>query len=332
VSTPTLGRLIDRYLEYLELERSLSKHTLRAYRGDLEGFVGFLASEYAQAEALAPQAVDPTAVRSFLASMARRGLSRKSQGRALSAVRGLFRYASREGFVERNPAAGIPTPKTPKTLPRHLRPHEIEALLAAPGGREGPLAVRDAALLELLYATGLRVSELVSLDWRDLDLDGRVLRVLGKGGKERMVPFGRQAVSALRRWIDEWDGVRAQAEKGPAEEPVWLNYRGERLSVRSVRRVVDRAVEDAALAAGVHPHTLRHTFATHLLEVGADLRSIQELLGHASLSTTQRYTHLDVDRLLTVYRQSHPRARSKGHPSSAPAATGRGSADPGNAE
>ncbi|HVS13383.1 MAG TPA: tyrosine recombinase XerC [Thermoanaerobaculia bacterium] len=301
---------IDRYLEHLELERGLSAHTVRAYRGDLEGFLAFLRADYHGRERVTPPEVDAAAVRSFLAWLARRGLGRKSQGRALSAVRGLFRWASREGLVESNPATGIPTPKAPKTLPRHLRPHEIEALLDAPAGRDGPLAVRDRALLELLYATGLRVSELVSLDWRDLDLDGRVLRVLGKGGKERMVPFGRQAAAALRAWLQEWDALRAGATHPDPGEPVWLNYQGTRLSVRSVRRVVDRAVEEAALAAGVHPHTLRHTFATHLLEVGADLRSIQELLGHASLSTTQRYTHLDVDRLLSVYRQSHPRARA----------------------
>jgi integrase/recombinase XerC len=318
-----VDRLIDRYLEHLELERSLSPHTLRAYRGDLDDFAGFLASETGPGTRVEPQSVDTTAVRAFLASLARRGLSRKSQGRALSAVRGLLRYAAREGIVDSNVAAGIPTPKAPKTLPRHLRPHEIEALLAAPRTRTGPLARRDAALLELLYATGLRVSELVSLDWRDLDLDGRVLRVLGKGGKERMVPFGRPAAATLSDWLQDWDGVRAEATRPEAGDPVWLNHRGGRLSARSVRRIVDRAVADAALAAGVHPHTLRHTFATHLLEVGADLRSIQELLGHASLSTTQRYTHLDVDRLLTVYRQSHPRARSEGRSSaSAPTADG----------
>ncbi|HVS63031.1 MAG TPA: tyrosine recombinase XerC [Thermoanaerobaculia bacterium] len=307
-----MDRLIERYLEHLELERGLSEHTLRAYRSDLESFAGFLAGEGAGAGdgQIDPRSIDATSVRAFLAWMTRRGLSRKSQGRALSAVRGLFRYASREGIVDSSPAAGIPTPKAPRTLPRHLRPHEIEALLEAPRARDGPLGVRDRALLELLYATGLRVSELVSLDWRDLDLDGRVLRAFGKGGKERMVPYGRAAAAALREWLEEWDSVRAQATGAADGEPVWLNYQGGRLSARSVRRVVDRSVEGAALAAGVHPHTLRHTFATHLLELGADLRSIQELLGHASLSTTQRYTHLDVDRLLTVYRQSHPRARS----------------------
>jgi integrase/recombinase XerC len=178
--------------------------------------------------------------------------------------------------------------------------------LEAANGDE-PLARRDSAILELLYASGLRVSELADLDWPDLNLKARTLRVMGKGGKERMVPFGKPAAQALTRWMQVWEDVRAPAQ-GP-EEPVFLNYRGTRLSARSVRRIIDRYVEKAALAAGVHPHTLRHTFATHLLEGGADLRTIQELLGHSSLSTTQKYTHLELERLLQVYREAHPRAK-----------------------
>ena len=311
-----MDRLIRRFLEHLGEERAFSPHTLRAYRADLERFLAFLATEFLGRPAIEiePSDVDALAVRSYLAALHRRGVGRKSQGRALSAVRSLFGFAAREGVVAANPARGIPTPKAPRNLPRHLRPGEIEQLLDAPAadGREGPLPARDRALLELLYATGLRVGELVSLDWRDLDLSARVLRVLGKGGKERMVPFGRQAASALRDWLGAWEAVRevAAPDADEREEPVFLNYRGGRLSARSVRRLLDRHVEAAALAAGVHPHTLRHTFATHLLENGADLRSIQELLGHASLSTTQRYTHVEIERLLAVYRDSHPRARA----------------------
>ena len=175
------------------------------------------------------------------------------------------------------------------------------------------MAPRDRAILELLYAAGLRVSELVSLDWNDLDIGGRTLRVVGKGGKERMVPFGQPAAEALRTWLGDWDLIRSRAPSESAEdslaEPVFLNFKGGRLTDRSVRRIIDRAVDESALSLGVHPHALRHTFATHLLEGGADLRAIQELLGHASLSTTQRYTHLDIDRLLHVYRESHPAAR-----------------------
>lgn len=307
-----LESLVGRYLRFLAEERNLSPHTVRGYAGDLERFVAFLVEFLGTpAKALEPGTLDRLAVRSFVASMARSGLARTSQGRALSAVRGLFRYGVREGVIAANPAHGVKTPKAPKTLPRHLRPGEIETVIEAAGvsDREAPeLDRRDRAILELLYATGLRVGELVSLDWPDLDLSARVLRVLGKGGKERMVPFGRPAETALRDWLADWEAVRSRLEDADTAEPVFLNHRGGRLTARSVRRIVDRAVETGAVAAGVHPHTLRHTFATHMLEAGADLRSIQELLGHSSLSTTQRYTHLDVDRLLNVYRQSHPKA------------------------
>jgi integrase/recombinase XerC len=239
--------------------------------------------------------------------MTREKLEKSSQGRALSAIRSLFRFACREGMLAANPAQGVRTPKMQKTLPRHLRPGEIENLLEAPDASE-PLGRRDRAILELLYATGLRVSELVGLDWGAIDLANRVLRVMGKGSKERMVPFGRPAVAALREWLEVWEEVRGPGQE-PESEPVFLNRFGGRLTDRSVRRILDRHVAAAAIAAGVHPHTLRHTFATHLLENGADLRAIQELLGHSSISTTQKYTHLEVETLLSVYRGAHPRAR-----------------------
>jgi len=306
-----MRRLIHRYLEHLQGERQVSPQTLRAYERDLLTFHEFLARDFLgkEPEAVRPQDVDPLAVRSFLAALTRKGLSKRSQGRTLSAVRSLFRFACREGTLEANPAQGVRTPKFPKTLPRHLRPGEIETLVEAPEAGDGPLALRDRAILEILYATGVRVSELTGLDWRDIDLSSRVLRVMGKGSKERMVPFGRPAADALRAWLAVWEGVRGARSEDHGEEPVFLNNRGGRLSIRSVERTIDRWVEASALAKGVHPHTLRHTFATHLLENGADLRGIQELLGHASLSTTQKYTHLEVERLLAVYRDAHPRAR-----------------------
>jgi integrase/recombinase XerC len=300
--------LIERFLEHLVLERGLSEHTATAYRADLTRFLDFLAREFLErpADGLSPADADVLAVRSFLAALARDGLGKRSQGRALAALRAFFRWACRVGEASANPAARVRTPKAPKTLPRHLRPGEIETLLEAPEG-DAPATRRDRAILELLYATGLRVSELVSLDWDDLDLKERVLRVVGKGGKERMVPFGRPARDALLAWRERFSALAGRAWSG--DDPVFLNTRGGRLTDRSVRRVLDRWVATTAEARGVHPHTLRHTFATHLLENGADLRTIQELLGHASLATTQRYTHVDVERLLSVYRESHPRAR-----------------------
>ncbi len=301
--------LTPEFLQHLELERNLSPHTLRAYTGDLERFLAFLVGYLGAApKDLVPEAVEPAAVRAFMAAMGRDGLSRRSRARALSTVRTLFAFACREGRLAANPAAGVRTPKQEKTLPRHLRPGEVEDLMESPDD-DGPLARRDRALLELLYATGLRVGELVSLDWGDIDLTGRVLRVLGKGGKERMVPFGGPAAAALAAWLEDWGTLRRPGAH--SAEPVFLNHRGGRLSDRSVRRILDRATAAAGVPAGVHPHTLRHTFATHLLEQGADLRTIQELLGHSSLATTQRYTHVDLERLLHVYRESHPRAKSR---------------------
>jgi len=301
--------LIDRFLAHLADERGFSPHTLRAYRHDLERFVEFLARDYLgqPAAGIGPKAVDRAAVRSFLAALARQGLGARGQGRALAAVRSCLRFACQRGELPANPARSVRAPKRIQTLPRHLRPGEVEQLIEAAAQRPGPLGSRDRALLELLYATGLRVAELVALSWRDVDLSARVLRVVGKGSKERMVPFGRAAAAALRSWLGEWEELHRPA----ADEAVFLNARGGRLSDRSVRRVLDAAVEQGALAAGVHPHTLRHTFATHLLENGADLRAIQELLGHSSIATTQRYTQVEVERLLSVYRESHPRARGE---------------------
>ena len=303
-----MRRLVDRYLEHLEQERQLSEHTLRAYGKDLETFLHFLAVDFFGRDiaSVSPDDVDPLAVRSFVAAQARSGLGRRSQGRRLSAVRSLFRFACLEGRLASNPAASVRTPKQPQTLPRHLRPGEIDTLIEAAEG-DDPGSLRDRAILELLYASGLRVGELVSLDWDQVDLDARVLRVLGKGGKERMTPFGQPAADALGAWREVWPRVHRPVDD--LEVPVFLNLRGTRLTARSVRRIVDRYVESAALARGVHPHTLRHTFATHMLEGGADLRTIQELLGHSSLATTQRYTHVEIDRLLNVYRSAHPRAR-----------------------
>src|SRR5438132_1112128 len=244
--------------------------------------------------------VDHLAVRSYLAHLARRSLRRSSIARHLSALRSFFKYLMREGVVEANPARGIATPKGEKHLPSVLQASDVALLLEQPD-LATPLGTRDRAWLELLYASGLRIGELVGIDADDVELRARLVKVRGKGAKERIVPFGSKAEEAVRGWM----AVR----QAPAEQhALFTNYRGERITARSVRRLFERYVRAAALRAGVSPHTLRHSFATHLLNAGADLRGIQELLGHASLSTTQRYTHLNDWQLIEVYRKTHPRA------------------------
>ena len=244
-------------------------------------------------------------MRSYLASLRKEGLKKSSAGRHLSALRTFFAYLKREGKVSVNPARAIATPKADAALPRTLSVSEVAAVVEARTGDDA-LSRRDRALLELLYATGLRVGELVALDIPDVDPSSRQLRTLGKGRKERIVPFGERAAAALRSYLS----VRGTlGPKGARRvEAVFLNAEGTRLTDRSVRRILNRALREAAVLRHVSPHALRHSFATHLLQAGADLRAIQELLGHASLATTQKYTHLDADRLIEVYRKSHPKA------------------------
>jgi integrase/recombinase XerC len=291
----------EEFASHLRYERNLSPHTLRAYEREVDRFVEFAAREMA---CRGPEAVTPATVRAFLAHLHGEKLAKVSAQRALSALRTYFRFLGRERVVEANPAAVVPTPRAPKRLPEVATSQQLADLLEAlPDTSAGR---RDHAALELLYGAGLRASELVGLDLDDLDLARRLVRVQGKGGKERVVPFGRQAEQALRVWIAE----RAAWPRDPetALQPLFLNQRGGRLSDRSLRRILDAAVMHIALAYHMHPHTLRHAFATHLLEAGMDLRAIQELLGHASLSTTQRYTHLDLAHLMATYARAHPKA------------------------
>ncbi len=293
--------LVFRFLEHLDRERNYSPHTLRAYAGDLERFLDFLAGDYLGREraAIRPADADGEAVRSFLAWLARRGTGRRSQGRALAAVRGLFRYACREGVLATDPSRGIRTPKAPKRIPEHLRPGEVESLLEAPEGDE-PLARRDRALLELLYATGLRVSELVSLDWSDLDLGRRVLRVVGKGAR-RMVPVRPPGVRPQPPGGRNPRGVAPRARRSRSSE-----RRGERLTDRSVRRRLDRAVAATALARGVPPARYCATFATHLLERGADLRTIRKLLGASRSPPPSRATPTSTSSVCSASAARHP--------------------------
>jgi integrase/recombinase XerC len=296
---------IGDFLDYLTYERNVSPNTISAYRDDLESFTGFLCNDYFTMgrDQVELARVDHLTVRSYLAHLSRRKLARASVARHLSALRSFFKYLVREGVVEMNPARTVATPKREKHLPTVMQPSDVALLLEQPD-RSVPLGLRDAAFLELLYASGLRIGELVGIDIDDLELRARLVKVHGKGSKERIVPFGTKAESALRAWM----AVRTDLVPDVEEQAVFVNYRGRRITTRSVRRLFDGYLKQAALRAGISPHTMRHSFATHLLNAGADLRGIQELLGHASLSTTQKYTHLNDWQLIAVYKKAHPRA------------------------
>jgi integrase/recombinase XerC len=297
---------IGDFLDHLTYEKNVSVNTVSAYRDDIESFVAFLTEDYfnTSRELLDLARVDHLAIRAYLAHLARRKLARSSIARHLSALRSFYRFLVREGRVEANPARGVATPKKEKHLPAVLQPADVTILLEQPD-TSTPLGVRDLAWLELLYASGIRVGELVGIDLDDLDLRQRLLKVRGKGAKERIVPFGSKAATAIAAWMKERVNLLAN---GGEEDALFLNHRGGRLTSRSIARLLDKYVRTASLKSGVSPHTLRHSFATHLLNAGADLRSIQELLGHVSLSTTQKYTHLADWQLIEVYRKAHPRA------------------------
>jgi len=314
---------IRAFLEFLRYNRNVSPHTRAAYDGDLTLWLEYLARR----DGVKPSEVllarfDPDAVRGFLGELHARGNSRSSAARRLAALRTFARYLLREGLLPDDPTALLVPPRREETLPAHLEQGQMNALLESPdvttvAGR------RDRAILELFYASGLRLGELADLDLDDVNVSSRVVRVRGKGGKERVVPFNHSAADALRAMIADRSGSGAtsgRSSRGRSggsrqarpRHPLFLNLRGGRLTPRSVDRIVRKHVSQAAIAQGISPHALRHTFATHLLQAGADLRVIQELLGHARLSTTQRYTHLDIGRLIDVYRDAHPRAGAVG--------------------
>ncbi len=297
------GWHLEPFLEHLEWERNLAPTTLTAYRRELVSLIDFLADEQ---DVTTPAEVEPVAVRSWIAHLHGRGLAPRSIERALAAVRTYFRFLASEGVISASPAESVPHVRAPRSNPEVVDRYAIEELLESlpdtPAGR------RDRAILEMLYGAGLRVGELVAIDLVDLRLAQRMLRVRGKGRRERLVPFGRHAAGAIHRYLPD----RAAWRRGLTddEEPLFVNQRGGRLSDRSVRRILTSAVRQTTQVHHLHPHALRHAFATHLLEAGMDLRAIQELLGHSSLSTTQVYTNVDLAHLMNVYRKSHPRARS----------------------
>lgn len=305
-----VGQLIERYLLHLGREKNFSKHTIKAYRNDLGQFYRFLREQLGREE-VALQDIDWLAIRHFLGALRREGFSKKSMARKLTSIRSFLKFLCREGLMETNPASHITSPKLGKRLPSLLNQDQMSRVMDLPDTRT-ILGLRDLAILELLYSTGIRLGELVGLNLQSFEQGGEVIRVTGKGGKQRIVPVGRKAVQALKAYLERRDellgkAVRPGEVKGK-EEALFLNYRGERLSPRGVQRVVEKYLRRVSEAQKVSPHVLRHTFATHLLDAGADLRAVKELLGHTSLSSTQIYTHVTTERLKKAYEQAHPRA------------------------
>jgi integrase/recombinase XerC len=299
-----MNATLKAFLEHLALNRNVSAHTVRAYRSDLGQFIRHTAATRGAAVSeLRPSAFDRAALRSFLAATHAAGLSSASAARKLAAVRTFLKYLRREALLADDPGALVATPKREIRMPGHLSEPEMTALIGAAAG-DDPLGSRDRAILELFYASGLRLGELAGLTLDDLNLSARMVRVLGKGGRERLVPFNTSAASAMRAYLAHRETLLGARTR----EAVFLNYRGTKLSARSIDRIVRRYVAASSTRLGISPHALRHSFATHLLQRGADLRAIQELLGHARISTTQRYTHVNAAQLLDVYRTTHPRA------------------------
>ncbi len=290
---------IDRFLAHLQ-NRNLSPHTIKNYRRDLSCLSGFCDKQGVAAWA----DLEVEQVRAYAASLHRRGLAGKSIQRSLSAARAFYRYLLRQGRIERNPVVAVSGPKSAKSLPKTLSVDQAGALLASATEDQDFFELRDRAMLELLYSSGLRVAELVALNLQDVDLSEATVRITGKGGKEREVPVGRYACAALNAWLR----VRA-GQVAPAMRALFINRSGRRLSIRLVQQRVHYWGRRQGLTMRVHPHMLRHSFASHLLESSGDLRAVQELLGHADISTTQIYTHLDFQHLAKVYDRAHPRAK-----------------------
>src|SRR2546421_8969655 len=318
-----IDKLLTQFLEHLRYERNVSEHTLRNYASDLEQFLDYLVptenkpdksptkrptSQKKKRREPNLNQIDHITIREWLSSLHTAHKKKTSIARKLAALRTFFQFLVREGVLEQNPAKLVATPRLEKKLPVHLSIEDAIRFIETPDS-ETDFGKRDRAVLELLYATGVRVSELVQLDLRDIDFKNKLLRVFGKRRKERIVPFGDPAARALKEYLEVRDGflMNAPVTKRDAQ-PLILNYQGTRMTTRSVGRLVEKYIR---LCAGIHdisPHALRHSFATHLLDSGADLRDIQELLGHARLSTTQIYTHVSMEKLIEVYDKTHPKA------------------------
>jgi integrase/recombinase XerC len=327
-----MKELLKEFLTHLRLNRNASAHTVRAYESDLSQYLIFLGKLHdCWVSELTPDQLTVDSVCAHVAELGRVGEARSSVARKISALRTFVRYLRREGYIEHDPVALAVAPRREQTLPVHLTEQEIVQLLEQPDASQ-PLGRRDRAILELFYASGLRLSELESLDVDSVDLSGRTLRVMGKGRKERMLPFNQAAERAIRAWLRDRAEVERRAQKAEApptrttrsagrdrlkvqrlakraeRAALFVNYRGTRLTGRSIDRLLRKYVAQFSTQTGISPHALRHSFATHLLQRGADLRTIQELLGHSRISTTQRYTHVNAAQLIDVYRKAHPRS------------------------
>ena len=288
-----MDRYIEKFIRYLEIEKNYSKYTILNYRLDLEDFNKFLGDS-------ALEKIDYLVLRKYLAILKEKNLKNRTVGRRLSTLRSFFKFLIREGYLKNNPIASLSSPKQEKPLPLFLTEEEVTKLIEAvqPKDERG---FRDRAVIETFYSTGIRVGELVGLNIEDIDFIGGVAKVMGKGKKERIVPIGEIALSAIRAYLES-------RKKEQEVDALFLNKSGKRITDRGVRNIIDKYIRIASIKQGVSPHTLRHSFATHLLNRGADLRSVQELLGHVNLSTTQIYTHLTTEKLKKVYDKAHPRA------------------------
>jgi integrase/recombinase XerC len=329
VTEKSFSPLVRQFLDYLKLERHFSDYTVKSYGADLIQFGQFLCGEIGQGAAVQSfepgsslderhLKCEPLTIREFLAYLYGHNYTKSTTARKLATLRSFYKFLIRRGMLSVNPLSTIRTPKQEKRLPKTLDLEQVQKLLDAPGDGD-LLAARDKAMLEVLYSSGIRVSELVELEMQDLDLQEGVLRVKGKGRKDRLTPIGSQAIKAIQRYF-EMRQHDSRCQQGSQQARVFLNKHGEPLSTRSVRRKLDKYLVSAGLDPGISPHTLRHSFATHLLNNGADLRSVQELLGHQSLSTTQIYTHLTTSRMKEAYDAAHPRANESTipHPAAQP--------------
>jgi len=303
--------LIDQFIEYLKSQKRYSEHTLRNYKIDLRQFSEFVVLREGRPGGenfnVGIERIDSQVIRAYLGSFYGR-FRRSTIARKLSAVRSFFLFLERKGLTRWNPAADIATPKLEKNMPTYLLVDEVFRLFERPD-KEKPLALRDLAILEVLYSCGFRVSELEALTLSSIDFDERLVRVIGKGDKERIVPIGRQALTAVKKYLKATQYLRRKKGDISQSDPLFINFRGKGLSGRSIGRIIKKYAIESGLTADISPHSMRHTFATHLLDGGADLRAVQELLGHESLSTTQKYTHVSLDRLMEVYDKAHPRSR-----------------------